>query len=107
MTAPSSTPLEAGPLPTFTGSIRLRLRVPARMRNLELLLLLIACGINAGAILLVQLGALGHLDWNLAGLGIGLSVLVLAMHIALRFVATDADPSFCPSPPCSTASASP
>ena len=96
MTAPSSTPLEAGPLPTFTGSIRLRLRVPARMRNLELLLLLIACGINAGAILLVQLGALGHLDWNLAGLGIGLSVLVLAMHIALRFVATDADPFILP-----------
>ena len=66
------------------------------MRNIELLLLLVACGINAGAILLVQLGALGHLDWNLAGLGMGLSVLVLAMHIALRVVATDADPFILP-----------
>jgi len=66
------------------------------MRNLELVLLLIACGINAGAILLVQLGALGHLDWSLATLGMGLSVLVLAMHIALRVVATDADPFILP-----------
>jgi len=96
MTAPSSPAIDAGPLPTFTGGIRLRLRAPSRMRNLELLLLLIACGINAGAILLVQLGALGHLDWNLAGLGIGLSVLALAMHIALRIVATDADPFILP-----------
>ena len=96
MTAPSSPAIDAGPQPTFTGGIRLRLRAPSRMRNLELLLLLIACGINAGAILLVQLGALGHLDWNLAGLGIGLSVLALAMHIALRIVATDADPFILP-----------
>jgi cell division protein FtsW (lipid II flippase) len=92
----SSPAIEASPLPTLTGGIRLRLRAPSRMRNLELLLLLIACGINAGAILLVQLGALGHLDWNLAALGIALSVLVLAMHIALRVVATDADPFILP-----------
>jgi cell division protein FtsW (lipid II flippase) len=96
MTVQSSPAIEASPLPTLTGGIRLRLRAPSRMRNLELLLLLIACGINAGAILLVQLGALGHLDWNLAALGIALSVLVLAMHIALRVVATDADPFILP-----------
>jgi len=96
MTAPSSQPIDAGPIPTPTGGIRLRLRAPSRMRNIELLLLLIACGINAGAILLVQLGALGHLDWNLAGLGIALSVLAFAMHIALRIVATDADPFILP-----------
>jgi len=96
MTAPTSPAIDTGALPTLTGGIRLKLRAPSRMRNLELLLLLIACGINASAILLVQLGALGHLDWNLAGLGIALSVLAFAMHIALRVVATDADPFILP-----------
>ena len=96
MTAPSSPAIDAAPLPTLTGGIRLKLRAPSRMRNIELLLLLIACGINASAILLVQLGALGHLDWNLASIGIALSVLAFAMHIALRVVATDADPFILP-----------
>jgi cell division protein FtsW (lipid II flippase) len=66
------------------------------MRNVELALLLLACGINGSAILLVQLGVLGTLDWSLATLGIGLSVLVFAMHIALRIVATEADPFILP-----------
>jgi cell division protein FtsW (lipid II flippase) len=79
-----------------TGGIRLRLRTPSRLRNLELMLLVVACAINASAILLVQLGAIGHLDWSLATLGMGLSVLVLAMHVALRVVATDADPFILP-----------
>jgi len=83
-------------MPTLTGGIRLRLRAPSRMRNLELVLLLGACAINAAAILLVQLGALGHPDWSLATLGLGLSVLVLAMHVALRVVASDADPFILP-----------
>ena len=83
-------------MPTLTGGIRLRLRAPSRMRNLELVLLLGACAINAAAILLVQLGAIGHPDWSLATLGIGLSVLVLAMHVALRVVASDADPFVLP-----------
>ena len=81
---------------TLTSGIRLRLRTPSRMRNIELMLLLVACAINAGAILLVQLGAIGHLDWSLATLGIGLSVLVLAMHVALRVVASEADPFILP-----------
>ncbi len=96
MTSPTSSVVDAAPRPPLTGTIRLRLRAPSRLRNLELLLLLGACAINAAAILLVQLGAIGHPDWSLATLGIGLSVLVLAMHVALRVVASDADPFLLP-----------
>ena len=78
---------------TMTQSIpRLkRARVSQRMRNVELLLLLAACAINMAALLLVQLGALGAIDFapvSLCGL---LTLLVLAIHIAMRFVAPQAD----------------
>lgn len=73
-----------------------RLHLPAKMRNLELALLIFACAINAAAVLLVQLGALGHIDFTLLFLGACLSALVLAMHIAMRFVAPDADPFILP-----------
>jgi cell division protein FtsW (lipid II flippase) len=103
MTAPTSstpravgTPVEAGQMSTLPGGIRLRLRAPSRLRNLELVLLIVACAINAGAILLVQLGVMGHPDWSLATFGIGLSVLVLALHVALRVVAAEADPFILP-----------
>lgn len=68
-----------------------RARVSQRMRNVELLLLLAACAINMAALLLVQLGALGAIDFapvSLCGL---LTLLVLAIHIAMRFVAPQAD----------------
>jgi len=81
---------------SFTGAIRLRLRVPARMRNLELLLLVFACVINLSAICLVQLGAIGSIDSSILTLGLGLTVLVFAMHVAMRFVAPDADPFILP-----------
>ena len=81
---------------SFTGAIRLRLRVPARMRNLELLLLVFACIINLSAICLVQLGAIGSIDSSILTLGLGLTVLVFAMHVAMRFVAPDADPFILP-----------
>ncbi|UAJ79562.1 FtsW/RodA/SpoVE family cell cycle protein [Leifsonia sp. ZF2019] len=80
---------------TATGPIK-RLRLPAKLRNLELFLLLIACAINAAAVVLVQLGALGHVDLTLVYLGAGLSVLVIGMHVALRFVAPQADPFLLP-----------
>lgn len=73
-----------------------RLRLPAKMRNLELAMLLFACLLNAGAIVLVQLGALGHIDFTLLYLGVGLAVLVLGMHVAMRFVAPQADPFVLP-----------
>jgi cell division protein FtsW (lipid II flippase) len=81
---------------TFTQSIKLKLRVPARLRNRELVLLLFACAINGAAMVLVQLGAQGEIDSSLLVLGGGLAVLVLGMHVALRFVAKEADPFLLP-----------
>lgn len=78
-----------------TGPVK-RLRLPAKLRNLELFLLIVACGINASAIVLVQLGALGQVDLTLVYYGAGLSALVIGMHIALRFVAPQADPFLLP-----------
>jgi cell division protein FtsW (lipid II flippase) len=85
-------PVATGTPPT---GIR-RIRMPQRLRNLEFWLLLVACFINAGAIVLVQLGALGRVDTQLVLLGAGLSVLVYGLHIAMRFVARDADPFLLP-----------
>ncbi|MDQ1569565.1 MAG: hypothetical protein QOF79_239 [Actinomycetota bacterium] len=86
----------AGPRSTFTSTIRIRLRVPARLRNLELVLLIPACGIVAFAIVLVQLGAIGHVDATIVTLAAGLAVLVFAMHITMRVVAPNADPLILP-----------
>lgn len=77
-------------------SVVRRIRIPQKLRNLELLMLIVACGINSAAVVLVQLGALGHIDLTLVYLGVGLSVLVFGMHVALRFVAPDADPFLLP-----------
>jgi len=73
-----------------------RVRVPQKMRHLELFLLLIACGINASAVVLVQLGALGKIDTTLIFLGVTLAVLVIILHFVLRFVAREADPFILP-----------
>jgi cell division protein FtsW (lipid II flippase) len=70
--------------------------MPKKLRNRELALLIFACAINAIAIVLVQLGALGHVDLTLVFLGACLSALVLGMHVAMRFVAPDADPFILP-----------
>jgi cell division protein FtsW (lipid II flippase) len=80
-----------------SGPVKIRrIRIPAKLRNLELGLLVIACLINSGAVVLVQLGALGHIDFTLVFLGAGLSVMVLALHVVMRFVAPDADPFILP-----------
>jgi cell division protein FtsW (lipid II flippase) len=81
---------------SFTGAIRIRLREPSRLRNRELLLLLFACVIAMVALALVQLGALGAIDASVLALGLVFVVLVLAMHVALRIVAKDADPLILP-----------
>jgi cell division protein FtsW (lipid II flippase) len=86
----------AGPRTSFTTTIRVRLRVPARLRNLELVLLVIACGIGAFALVLVQFGALGHLDGSVIAIAAGLGVLVLIMHLVMRVVAPQADPLILP-----------
>lgn len=92
----SSATLDASARSTFTSTIRLRLREPARLRNLELVLLVPACGIVAFAIVLVQLGALGEVDATVLTLAAGLAVLVLITHIVLRVVARNADPLILP-----------
>ncbi|WP_240665868.1 FtsW/RodA/SpoVE family cell cycle protein [Agromyces sp. LHK192] len=73
-----------------------RIRIPQKLRNLEFWLLAFACLINASAIFLVQLGALGTIDTQLILLGAGLSLLVFGLHIAMRYVARDADPFLLP-----------
>nr|WP_235928946.1 FtsW/RodA/SpoVE family cell cycle protein [Marisediminicola senii] len=76
--------------------MKLRLRAPARLRNLELLLLIFAGAIGTGALVLVQLGALGAVDSTVISFGAGVLGLSLVMHIALRFVAVEADPFILP-----------
>jgi len=85
-----------GALSTFTSTIRLRLREPAKLRNLELLLLLFAFGIIGASITLVELGALGAVQGPVLALGAMLGVIILIIHVALRFVASQADPFILP-----------
>ncbi|SMG48306.1 cell elongation-specific peptidoglycan biosynthesis regulator RodA [Agreia pratensis] len=88
--------IEASPRVPDAGRGIRRIRVPQKLRNLELFLLILACGTNAFAVVLVQLGALGTVDSTVITLGASLSVLVLGMHIALRYVAPNADPFILP-----------
>ena len=81
---------------TITDTIRIRLREPARLRNLELLLLVFAIIINAASILLVQLGALGEVRKEVFTYSAALAVLALAMHVTLRIAASQADPFILP-----------
>lgn len=87
MSAPAAADLN------ITGSIGKlkRVRVPQRMRNMELVLLIIASGINLLSLILVQLGALGAVDFGPVAVCGLLAVLVFSMHIAMRFVAPQAD----------------
>src|SRR3954451_17235320 len=96
MTAVVGTPVEAGPPDTFRGTIRIRLRTPARRRNIELVLLLGAFLISGGSLILVELGALGRVGTAVLLLEVVLGLLVVGMHIALRVVAPDADPFLLP-----------
>jgi cell division protein FtsW (lipid II flippase) len=61
------------------------------MRNVELVLLVVAFGINAASLILVQLGALGAADWVELGWCSILTGLVLLIHVVMRFVAPSAD----------------
>ena len=85
-----------GVIQAFTSTIRLRLREPAKLRNLELALLLFALAIGGVSLSLVELGALGRIEPMILILGSGLGVITLAIHVAMRFVATQADPFILP-----------
>lgn len=78
-----------------TGAVR-RIRLPQKLRNLELAMLIFACAISGIAIVLVQLAALKRVETQLVLLGAGLSVLAFGLHIAMRFVAREADPFLLP-----------
>lgn len=93
---PAATPPSAGPISTFTSTITIKLRQPARKRNLELVLLILAIGIDLGTIALVQLGALGDLGFMVLGLVAVFGVLLLGLHVVLRVVAAEADPLIVP-----------
>jgi cell division protein FtsW (lipid II flippase) len=84
--------IDAGPRSTFTSTIRIRLRTPARRRNLELFLLLGALLLGGGAMVLVELGALGRVGGTVLSLEAGLAVLIILGHVAERVVAPEADP---------------
>lgn len=79
-----------------TQAIRVRIRNPQKLRALELLLLVVAWAIGGGAMLLVQIGALGAVDLTLLYLFGGLAAMTLVVHVVLRFVARDADPFLLP-----------
>ena len=95
MTADLSDRASTGLIERPTGRVR-TMRPRMRLRNLELLLVVPALAIGAGAIALVQLGADGKIDPQILTLAAVPAVLVLALHIVLRFVARDADPFVLP-----------
>lgn len=73
-----------------------RIRMPQKQRNREFWLLLFAVLLSGASLTLVQLGALGTIDPMILAIGGGLAVLVFALHLVLRVVASDADPFVLP-----------
>lgn len=93
---PASRPADTGTLQALTGTIRIKLRQPARLRNRELVMLLLAIGMAGMALVLVQLGAQGQTDAGMLTLFGVLAALALIMHVVLRVSAPDADPFLLP-----------
>lgn len=93
-----SAPVSTEEFRADTGVIRTmrKIRLPKASRNRELALLIFASLVNVAAILNVQLGATGTLDLQVVYLCGALAILVFGMHIALRFLARDADPIILP-----------
>ncbi len=96
MTGSPATATEAVSTDTAVVRALRRIRVPQTQRNRELGLLVFAFLINGSAVALVQLGALGAIDWTFLVYCGGLTALVLALHIVLRLRARDADPFVVP-----------
>jgi cell division protein FtsW (lipid II flippase) len=88
--------LTVPPASPVTGRVVLRVKMPQKLRNIELGLLLAALGLSALAIALVQWGTLGRLDWTLLTYAAGLAGLSLGLHLVLRVMARDADPFIVP-----------
>lgn len=84
------------PVAPVTGRVVLKVRVPKRLRNLEFGLLLIALGLSALGLALVQWGAQGTLDLRVLSYGGGLAALTLLMHTIIRWLTPDGDPFVLP-----------
>ncbi|MFE7845527.1 FtsW/RodA/SpoVE family cell cycle protein [Microbacterium sp. NPDC057407] len=96
MSSSTSTATEAVSADTAVVRALRRIRVPQTQRNRELALLVFAFVINGSAVALVQLGAVGAIDWTFLVYCGGLTALVVALHIVLRLRARDADPFVVP-----------
>ncbi|WP_374315601.1 FtsW/RodA/SpoVE family cell cycle protein [Microbacterium sp.] len=96
MSGSSTTATEAVSTDTAVVRALRRIRVPQTQRNRELALLVFAFAMNGSAVALVQLGALGAIDWTFLVYCGGLTALVVALHIVLRLRARDADPFVVP-----------
>ncbi|WP_127473634.1 FtsW/RodA/SpoVE family cell cycle protein [Microbacterium sulfonylureivorans] len=94
--SPTSASTEAVSTDTAVVRALRRIRVPQTQRNRELALLVFAFAINGSAVALVQLGAIGAIDWTFLVYCGGLTALVVALHIVLRLRARDADPFVVP-----------
>ncbi|WP_082008357.1 FtsW/RodA/SpoVE family cell cycle protein [Microbacterium mangrovi] len=70
--------------------------MPQKQRNRELSLLLFAFVIVTGAVMLVQLGAVGRIDGKFLSYVGAFFALVLVLHVVLRLRARDADPFVVP-----------
>jgi cell division protein FtsW (lipid II flippase) len=81
---------------TITEQLMLRLKVPTKLRNLEATLIVFAMIVTTAALALVDIGVTGVVNPSIIGLTVGLGAIVLAMHVAQRFVARDADPLILP-----------
>lgn len=93
MTSPH---LALPPAAPVMGRVVLRIKMPQKLRNIELGLLVAALGLSALALALVQWGAQGFLDWTLLTYAAGLVGLSLGLHLVLRVMARDADPFIVP-----------
>jgi cell division protein FtsW (lipid II flippase) len=81
---------------TITEQLMLRLKVPTKLRNLEAALIVFAMIVTTAALALVDIGVTGVVNPSIIGMAFGLGAIVLAMHVAQRFVARDADPLILP-----------
>ena len=89
---------DTAPLSVDTSVIKAlrRIRIPQTIRNRELFLLIFALVITASAVALVQLGALGAINWTFLVYVGAIAALVLGLHIVLRVMAPNADPFVVP-----------
>lgn len=72
------------------------IRAPRLMRNLELTLTLFALAIGAGAVLIVDYTVSEQLTGGLLLTGLLFAVALIALHVAIRVTAPDADPLILP-----------